>query len=342
MPPSPRVCIVGPLLGSNQGWVISQGEVLAARLVADGYQVRTTSSIPGRWRRLFDVCWSLVRWRNHYDIAIVMVFSGSAFWVSRIAGGLCRRLRKKLVLWLHGGDLPSFLASRRSAAAWLSRAGDAVVAPSSYLLQTVSPPPHRAHTIPNVVPDEGLGFRQRSEVTPRILWMRTFHSIYRPFLALHTLEVLLQQGIDARLTLAGQDRGMTAAVVAAAAERGLDERVAVVGFLSPAQKQRALLEHDVFLNTTAVDNFPVSLIEAARAGLPVVTTAVGGIPALFTDGVDALLVDRAEGAPLAGAIRRLVEDPELVRRISLGGRELAERCTWGGVGALWRSLLENL
>ncbi len=51
-----------------------------------------------------------------------------------------------------------------------------------------------------------------------------------------------------------------------------------------------LAKGDIFLNTTNVDNTPVSVIEAQAAGLCVVSTNVGGIPFLLENGKDALLV----------------------------------------------------
>jgi len=65
------------------------------------------------------------------------------------------------------------------------------------------------------------------------------------------------------------------------------------------------------------------LLEAMASGLPVVTTRVGGNPALVDDEVTGLLVPPGDPAALAKAIIRLVEDPVLAERLGAGAREVA-------------------
>jgi glycosyltransferase involved in cell wall biosynthesis len=275
-------------------------------------------------------------------VAIVMVFSGRAFWISRAAGTLARRLGKKVVLWLHGGDLPRYTSTRARAITWLANTGDVVVAPSSYLLGIVAAASGDRRTIPNLLPDEDITFRHRQSARPKILWMRTFHPMYQPLLALETLQILVRSGVNASLTYAGQDRGMLAAIQLAIEKLGLQGRVEVAGFLSPERKKQALLNHDIYLNTTAVDNYPVSLVEAAAAGMAIVTTPAGGISDLFVHGRNALIVESSDPVLLANGVRRLVGEPALVRHISGEARELARRCTWERVGPSWTSLLNKM
>jgi glycosyltransferase involved in cell wall biosynthesis len=66
---------------------------------------------------------------------------------------------------------------------------------------------------------------------------------------------------------------------------------------------------------------PNVLLEAHAAGIPVVATNVGGVPEIATNGVTALLVPKSDAGAMAQAICRLLEDPELARRIAAAGRE---------------------
>ena len=337
----PRVCVAGPLLGSNEGWVVSQGEVLGERLMDEGYEVLMTSSKLGRWRRMIDIFVSLIKWRRRYDVVVVMVYSGPAFWVARMAAGLANRLRKKLVLWLHGGALPSYLGEHPAARRWLETAADRIIAPSHYLLANLSGATPKL-IIRNTLPVEQVPFMPRRDLLPSMLWMRTFHSIYQPLLALDVVELLVTKGVAATLTFAGQDKGMRDVVASAVEERGLADHVSILGFLDEDAKLAAFARHDIYLNTTAVDNFPVSLVEAAAAGLIVVSTAVGGIPSLFTDGINALLADTSDPVDLADAVVRVVDEPLLAERLSREGRNLAELCTWREIGGQWTGLLDDL
>jgi glycosyltransferase involved in cell wall biosynthesis len=77
---------------------------------------------------------------------------------------------------------------------------------------------------------------------------------------------------------------------------------------------------DVFALSSDTEGTPLALIEAMRAGVPVVATAVGGVPAAAPDGDCALLVPRREPAALAAALERLLDDPALASRLARRAR----------------------
>ncbi len=354
-----RVGVVGPLLGHHPGWVVSQGERLAERLAADGLDVRTTSGRIGRVARAIDTARSVHGWSGRVDVVVVMVFSGPAFAITSLACGTAAAVRLPVVLWLHGGNLPGFARRHpRWVGAVLGRAR-AIVAPSAYLARAVrtgtgtdrgtdratetggAAETGRAVTvIPNLLDTTVAPFASRAPLRPRLLWMRTFHPLYRPEWAVETLGRLLERFPDATLTMAGQDRGELAAVRAAVAAAGLTDRVRFAGFLDAEGKERAFADHDVFVNTTATDNAPVSLLEAAAHGLPIVSTAVGGIADLFPDRVAAVLADDPRG--LADGVSRLLTDSDLATSVSAAAHERARECTWEHVGPQWHRLLSGI
>lgn len=332
------VGIAGPLLGGNTGWVTSPGEMLAARLRADGWGVTTTSAVPGRVGRAIDTVRTMRRWRGRVDVVVVLVFSGPGFAMADLGSRMARRLDVPLVLWLHGGGLPRF-ADRHPR--WVHRVfsrAERLVAPSAYLTRVGR---FAAEVIPNLIPDvpeaPSAGGEDRP---PRLLWMRTFHPLYRPEWAIDVLADVRADLPGATLTMAGQDRGGLEPTRAAAAARGVAAAVRFAGFLDPAAKAVAFGEHDVFLNTSRTDNAPVSLIEASVHGLPVVTTPVGGIPDLFPAGTGALLGD--DPATLATHVVRIATQPALADRLAAEGRRRGRAFTWAEVGPLWKTLLAEV
>ncbi len=318
------------MLGSNPGWAVGQGEVLAGLLEREGWDVRTASDRINRWLRLADVATSPWRWRGKVDVLVLMVFSGPAFRLVEAASAAASRLGMPMILWLHGGNLADFASRHPERVRRVLARGRVSVAPSKFLAE-----PFGARVIPNVVDLDQYPYRHRPQVAPRLLWMRTFHELYRPDLALQVLERL--KGTGATLTMAGQDKGLLAETRRKAQEMGLDVRFP--GFLDAEGKRREFAGHDVFLNTNRVDNAPVSVLEAAAFGLPVVTTAVGGIPCLLRDGEEALLVPEGDAEAMAGAVRRLLDEPGLAGRLSAAGREVAGRSSWPRVKPLWEELL---
>ncbi|MEM9553858.1 MAG: glycosyltransferase family 4 protein [Acidobacteriota bacterium] len=326
----------------------TQSEILA-RLFADaGYSVRATSSLRSPLLRPLAMAARLAAWRRSIDLVVLSVFSGRAFAVADLVSRVARGLGLPQVQVLRGGAFPELVAERPDwARAVLARA-DAVVAPSGFLArdaEALSLDERGVETtvIPNVVDLGRIDHRPRQALppAPKLLWMRTFHPIYHPRLAVEVLAALRRAGLAATLTMAGQDKGLEAACRERAAELGLGDVVAFPGFLDIEAKRRALDAHDVFLNTNRVDNTPVTVIEACAAGLPVVATAVGGLPDLLDDEVSGLLVAEEVDA-MAGAVRRLVAEPALVARLSRGARAVAEECDWPHVHERWRDLFERV
>jgi glycosyltransferase involved in cell wall biosynthesis len=128
---------------------------------------------------------------------------------------------------------------------------------------------------------------------------------------------------DARLTLVG-DGPERAALEATARRLGLDGRVRFTGALGAGAVTELLREADVFCLPSFAEGVPVVLMEAMAARLPVVTTAIMGIPELVADGVAGHLVPPGRAAPLAGALRELVGDPAARARMGAAGRAAIE------------------
>jgi glycosyltransferase involved in cell wall biosynthesis len=83
---------------------------------------------------------------------------------------------------------------------------------------------------------------------------------------------------------------------------------------------------DVLVHPTSVDAFPTTLLEAMAASVPVVATAVGGIPEIVEHNVGGILLDPPpKPEQLADALVALLENPQLRRQIGARGRERYER-----------------
>lgn len=103
------------------------------------------------------------------------------------------------------------------------------------------------------------------------------------------------------------------------------DRVRVHHGLGPDDPALVRLYEDaaVFALPTGADTWGLAVAEAMAAGLPVVTTRVGALPELVTDGVQGLVVPPGDAAALTGALLRLVDDAELRARLGAAGRQRA-------------------
>lgn len=338
----PTLCIIGALVGRNAGRVTSQGEILADLLAGTGYDVRAASFAASRWTRLVDIAVSLVRWRGGADVVIIQTYGGPSFVVEDLASTIAQVFGRTIVLHLHGGAMPQFFARHpRWTRRVLSRA-KAIVAPSAYLVDAVAPYGFSATTIPNVIDLTKYPFRLRSPARPRLFWMRSFHPIYNPVMALRTLAALRKTHPDATLVMAGQDNGLLSTMDAEAKRLGIESGLRLAGFLDDEGKRREGDAADIFISTNHVDNTPVAVIEAAAMGLPVVSTNVGGLSKLIRDGDTGLLVADDDADAMAVAIRRIVDEPSLAHRLSANGRAMAESSAWTNVQPSWTRLFDGL
>jgi len=82
---------------------------------------------------------------------------------------------------------------------------------------------------------------------------------------------------------------------------------------------------DVFVLSSAWEALPLSVLEAMSCGLPVVATAVGGVPDAVEDGVTGRLVPHGDEEALASAIGELLGDAERQRELGAAGRQEFER-----------------
>jgi glycosyltransferase involved in cell wall biosynthesis len=341
-PEAPSICITGPMIGRNPGMVTTQGERVADLLAGDGYRVISTSASPNRYRRLAEIAATIVRRRREIGVLCVQTYSGPAFVVDDVATWLGRRFRLPIIMHVHGGAMPTFIDRfPRWTRRVLARA-DLLVVPSGYLAGALADHGFAAEVIPNVIELADYSYRPRRVLRPRLLWMRTFHPVYDPEMAVRVLARVRQSVPDATLVMAGQEKGIGARVRSLVDELGLKEAVRFAGFLDAEGKRREGDAADVFLNTNRVDNTPVSVIEACAMGLPVVATDVGGVRHLLADGESGLLVAEGDDEAMAAAVLRLLSDPALAGRLSDNGRTLAERSSWERVRPLWMTIFDRL
>ena len=338
----PGLCFVGPMVGRRLGYSPAQLQTLCDLFVGEGYRAVSASALENRIARLTDIVKTIVRHQREVDVLIIDVFSGSSFVVADLASRLGRALGKPIVLILRGGALPQFSARHpRWTQSVLSRA-NAIVAPSEFLARVAVKLGFRPRVIPNVIDISKYPYRCRERVNPRLFWMRSFHPMYNPSMAMRVMGRLSSDVPEASLVMAGQDKGLQSTVVKLAEEAGLDGSVHFPGILDMAGKTHEGSKADIFLITNRIDNMPVSALEACAMGIPIVATAVGGIPDLLKDEETGLLVPDDNDEAMAGAIRRLINERGLAARLSINGRRLAERSSWHQVQPLWEGVFAEL
>jgi glycosyltransferase involved in cell wall biosynthesis len=109
----------------------------------------------------------------------------------------------------------------------------------------------------------------------------------------------------------------------ASVQSGLNQRIIFAGQVADVQPFYAM--SDVFVLPSLTEGSPNVLLEAMAAKVPVVATAVGGVPEIVENEESALLVPANDPAALAAAIARLLTDAELGRRLTRNAAEIISK-----------------
>ena len=136
---------------------------------------------------------------------------------------------------------------------------------------------------------------------------------------LESVSRLIRNGYRVRLRLVGDgpERGLLEARVG---ELGIESSVVFEGWRNQDAVLAFYRQADLFVLASFAEGVPVVLMEAMAMEIPCVATWVAGIPELITDGAQGLLVAPSDEEGLARAIARLLDDPELRRRLGQAGR----------------------
>lgn len=96
----------------------------------------------------------------------------------------------------------------------------------------------------------------------------------------------------------------------------LADKVTILDWINSQERDNLLAESDVFVLPSHNEGLPMAMIEAMSFGLPVITTPVGGIPELITDGNNGILIEPGNIGELSAAMKSLIKNENI--RASLG------------------------
>ncbi len=332
----PGVLLVGNFLSSYIG-TRSMGEELSLHLSKRGWRVIETSRQRQRFFRLVDMLASVISYRKKYQISYIEVYSGLAFFWAELVCLILTLLQKPYVLTLHGGNLPNFAGHWPERVKRLLKGAMVVTAPSRYLQEQMGSYCENIVLIPNPLDIEKYAFRLRSKPGLHLIWLRAFHKIYNPQMAPLVVASLHASYPEVTLTMIGPDKGdgsfqETQEIIE---KLGLKNNIKIIPGVPKSQIPFYLEQADIFINTTNIDNTPVTVLEAMACGLCIVSTNVGGLPYLLDDGQDAVLVPPNDPKAMASAVKYIFTESGLIGRLSYNARKKAEQFDWLEILPQW-------
>ena len=235
----------------------------------------------------------------------------------QLSAGIVGKVAHRL---LH--DDAAIIAERRAQLLPALHIPDAVIAPSQFLASRFAPfvPSERLH-----VARYGLDLapfaasRRVTQAALRIGYLgqiaphKGVHVLVDAFRALRTsrpIELHIYGGLDAQPRYVETIRRQS----------GGDARIQLHDRFANSQVATILAGLDVtVVPSTWYENSPLAIMEAQAAGVPVVTSALGGMAELVRDGVDGLHFRPGNAADLARKLQRLLDEPELLSSLQSGG-----------------------
>lgn len=314
-------------------------ETLGPALEEEGYTVYYRSDKKAFLFRLLDMVKAILQYSNKIDYILIDTYSTKAFWFALIGSQFARVLKVKYIPILHGGNLPNRLKRNPFLSRLLFKYAYKNVAPSGYLKHEFEKAGFKnVIHVPNAIEIQKYAFKPRTELAPKLLWVRAFATIYNPKMAVDVLVALQQSFPDASLTMVGPDKdGSLHATKNYAISKGVE--VTFTGQLSQENWCKLAAAQDIFINTTHFDNTPISIMEAMALGLAVVSTNVGGIPYLVTDEVDALLVNENDALEMTQSIIRLLTKPAVAVSLTQNASVRIKQLDWNLVKQQWMQIL---
>ena len=350
----PSVCLVAELPPPTGGMAV-QAQRLADSLRSEGHKVVNVRSnalaYASALRRVkylrgainLGMFLAQLLWRLP-QAQVVHVFSTSnlSFFLFTFPPVLLGRLmRRRVVIHYHGGGAGEFLDHWSWLVVPVLRAGHVLIVPSGFLVEVFLQRGLVALPIANTLALERFQYAVRDPLLARVLIARHLRPPYNVACGLRAFARVAKQVPEASLTVAG------AGVERLELEQlcrdlGIADQVRFVGNVDNDHMRSLFDASHIYLNSSQVDNQPVSILEAFACGLPVVSTAVGGIPYMVSHGEDGLLAPDDDDAALGSFMLQLLTDPTLARKLCENGHRRVQQYTWARVYPLLRHAYEDV
>jgi glycosyltransferase involved in cell wall biosynthesis len=264
----------------------------------------------------FRVAWRMVGHIRRLGIEVLHAHQYSPFFYAALAKVLTRG-SVRLVFTEHGRHFPDRVSPLRRAGnrLLLQHLANAVNAVSAFSADSLASQDgfcrHQIEVIENGIDVErfhsSAGLPVDLDLSRRyVVHIARFHPIKDQATLLKAFEQVAKIFPDVDLLMVG-DGELRNELVRLGKDLGLEERVRFLGIRQDVPS--ILRVAKVFVLTSQSEGAPLTLLEAMAVGLPVVVTAVGGMPEIVRDGVDGILAQRGDANAIASALIRLLENP---------------------------------
>lgn len=335
-----RVLVTGPIFDSPSG-PSGQGGKLYTNLKKDGYTVFKRSFYRKKIPRLFDTLWFILAHHKRYDVIIIQLFSYRAFLLEDVVIRLGKLLGKKTIAVIRGGAFPEFYNKFPNWTESVLNRCDKIETPSLYIQKYLLAKGFLVGYTPNFIDQTYFPFNWENTTQPKLLWVRAFHDIYKPELAINCVANLVAAFPNLHLTMVGPDQGKLEYCKSLIKSLNIEKNITITGPIPNHELNTYYKSHQIFLTTTSYESFGVALVEAACSGIPMVSTKVGEIPFMWQHGEEMLMAKDGDQQAFDTQVRLLLSDEVLRKKLSVNAQNRAVKYTWEHIKNKWNKLIEE-
>ena len=223
---------------------------------------------------------------------------------------------KKVVYHIHGGGFKDFTKSHPKAVAYILKKCDTIVALSDswkeFFCKEIGC--KDVKVVPNIMEEPHEDHRLRDAHYTTLLFMGKI-CVEKGIFDLMDVIATHRDEYEGHIRLFIAGIGETERLLHIIKEYKLERIVSYKGWVSGQEKEQMLNMSDVYILPSYYEGVPISILEAFSYHLPVITTGVGGIPEILTDGANGLIVTPGDKIGLHNAIIRLTSSPTLRQKM---------------------------
>ena len=326
------------------GSYIQNSQIINESIKTKYIRLGTTSSLEERGKKSFKkvLRFTKLLWRC---LSSLITFQPDLVYISLTAKGigfykdgfvvlLLKLFKQRFVFHFHNKGISK--CHNKKFDNWLYKrvfSGSEVILLSEHLYNDVKKylPRNRVHICPNGIPDQPLIKNKyeinRSKSTVQILFLSNLIRSKGVYVLLEACSLLKERNLSFNCVLVGGEGDITEKQLINDIDRLLlNEIVSYAGKKYNNEKQIVFEESHIFAFPTFYPNecFPLVLLEAMQAQLPIVTTYEGGIPSIVTDSVNGFLVSNNDPKALADKLEYLINNAEMRVEMGRAGREKYE------------------
>ena len=280
----------------------------------------TTTVTNGQVKKLLVLCKAILQFLYwmlfHSEIKIVHVQGsvGASFWRKAIFIYIAKFFHKKVVWHMHAGRFAVFYQQHRYAVRKVVNKSDVIIALSEYWKEYFKNefPTKRVEIIKNVISAPRVHKQQTGYFTLLFLGLLGKNKgIYDLLECIRDHKVEFQGKL--KLYIGGN--GEIEQVKQLIKEYGIADITIFEGWVSGDKKIELLNKSDVYILPSYKEGLPISILEAMSYEMPIISTPVGGIPEIVSNGENGYLVEPGNKEDIYKAIISLLNDSDLRNRM---------------------------